>query len=208
MPCFRQTDCIAWVLDPFSGEMSAVPLISTVTENDIHCTFGGGGLFVPKNLQVDTCTTFPPSSAAGVPTGVLEQVIEAGVVTLTNPTTDRVMNVIFQIAYGAIFAVMNAQTCASVRDYLLTGLTGFLPPFQPVDNVGDYSYCDFNAFGDQDLKSQIGFSGRTVPKVLCPSLPPGKSAELKYQRTISVSGAGLADFLLQPTVVNIWGIVV
>lgn len=207
MSCFQDSPCIVWGFDLASGTPFAQPFISVFPENDIDCT--DEGLFVPTNLQVVNCAAFPPFAASGVPVGLLQTVAESGSVVLTNPTDDRVMNVVASVAFGAVRLVCTQQVAPGVTDFLQFGAAGTLPPFIPADRVGDYGIEDGN-LTDPAAKTVITIPGRHRTLVLCPSLPPGASAEVKYQRTYSTAGlvGGLADFLLQPTIINLWGIVV
>lgn len=208
MTCHTDSDCIVWADDPVTGSPMAIPFISDEPENDIACV-AEAGLYVPKGLQVTACQAFPAVTQIGVPGGVFQSVVESGSLTLTNPTDDRVMNVVCQIAFGASRMVCLALAAPSVGDWIKTGLSGALGGFGPTDRVGFSSFEDHN-LTVVDAKSVITIPGRTIPIVICPSLPPGASAEVKYQRTVTTAGASgaLTDFLLQPTLIQLWGIVV
>lgn len=203
MTCHQNTTCIKWGDVVGTGEVFAEPFISAAIENEVECT--SEGLLVPRNLQALNCATFPPTAATGVPAGFQNVVIESGTLTLANPTTDRVMQVIASVMFGAVRLVMTQGCAPSVSDFIQTAIAGSFSPFQPTDRVCDYSLNDNSS--DPDAKSAITIPGACQTRVIDPSLPAGASFEMRYQRTYSVAGAGLADFLLQPTVIQLWGVV-
>lgn len=213
MTCQEDSDCIVWGVNPATGSPHAMPVISLQPENDVSCT--PNGLFVPKGLQVVNCAAFAPTTAVGVGGQIGPVVIETGSLTLTNPTTDRVMHCIVQVSFGAVYLVMTGGGSGNVVDYMVSGPANTLPPFPfgPLQQQGGYTVNDFNTDPMSlfpDAKTRVGIPGRTIPFVVCPELAAGQSLQIKYQRSYQTNSpfASLHDFLLQSTTIQAWGLVV
>lgn len=206
MTCHQNSPCVVWS-EPTAGSPVAAPRISTAPENDIACTVDG--LYVPASLEVVNCDTFPPFLAQGVPVGLGDLVAEEHSVTLTNPTDDRVMQVLAHVLFGAVGLTCSLQVAPSVSDWVRVGVAGTLTTWSSTDRQGDYLINDSNT-GVPTAKTAVTIPGRSQTRVICPALPAGRSAELKFRRTYSGSGlvGSLFDVSLQPTTVQLWGLVV
>lgn len=207
MTCPDSTPCIEGIAEPATGNVSYSPVASVAPENDFLCLTTGA--FVPKSLQVVNCTTSEASAADGVPGGLLLVVAMSDSLTLTNPTTDRVMHCIVQIQFGAVRMACTQQGVPAVEDRFQFGVAGTLTPAGFLPLGYDYRIGDGN-ISDPEARTIIEIPGRSVPFVVCPELGPGVSLEVQVQRLYSTNGisTGLNDFLLQPTNIQAWGIVV
>lgn len=208
MTCPVPTPCIGALTDPPTGGVGFFPIESASPENDWDCT--DDGVYVPKTLQVVNCTTSAPAEAVGVPSGTRNVLLTSGSLTLANPTTDRRMHCIVHLMFGALRFTMTQSGGMSVADYLRLGPLNTLGVVLPSDDIGRSTVNDGNNTFP-DAKTVLSVPGRAFSQVVAPSLPPGTSLQVLWERRYSTTNASpgsLQDILAQPTVVQLWGIVV
>lgn len=190
-PCVADTACIELNVNT-SGALTAAPILSPDAENALECR--ANGMYAPRALQAIGCTSVGEANLFALPNGTSLTGIQAGSLSIVNPSATRTMVVWSTVLFGTADIILNANA-----DMTVTYRCGYN---QPLADAGYIFEQDNSGAGSRRAYPPVHFTNMSCPTPIA----AGGAYTLTWEIEIDVA-TGLSACTLRTVFAQLWGVV-